>query len=352
MPSVMMKRLGRDQRGITGVETAIVLIAFVVVASVFAYTVLSAGVFSSEKSKEAIYAGLEQARGTMELVGSVKATSIAATTIDNLEIPGQWVPSGDVTNSTEASDYKQGANALDVAIAAAFTTGLITRSPDLSVDLTSPQHYAVQMWIKATGDTTAGQIELVLDDTSACISPLETIDIPALATDTWEQVTLDLAVPTTLSSIVCVGLNANSDPGTITLTIDGIEAPKEVTSVSFLVANALDGEPIDLNTTTDADNDGLISDEATKNHTVSVIYADASQRTTDVTWTRTELGKGDGDSLLEPGEKMKIQVNTIAADPMPVGGTTFQITLVRDSGADLTFERTLPTSLTTEMDLN
>ncbi|HUV53535.1 MAG TPA: archaellin/type IV pilin N-terminal domain-containing protein, partial [Dehalococcoidia bacterium] len=40
----------RDERGITGLETAIILIAFVVVASVFAYTVLSAGIFSSQKA--------------------------------------------------------------------------------------------------------------------------------------------------------------------------------------------------------------------------------------------------------------------------------------------------------------
>ena len=36
------------ERGITGLETAIILIAFVVVASVFAFTVLSTGIFSSE----------------------------------------------------------------------------------------------------------------------------------------------------------------------------------------------------------------------------------------------------------------------------------------------------------------
>ena len=35
----------RKDKGITGLETAIVLIAFVVVASVFAFTILSAGVF-------------------------------------------------------------------------------------------------------------------------------------------------------------------------------------------------------------------------------------------------------------------------------------------------------------------
>lgn len=351
MPSVTMKRLGRDQRGITGVETAIVLIAFVVVASVFAYTVLSAGIFSSEKSKEAIYAGLEQARGTMELVGSVKATSIAATTIDALEAPGGWVASANVTGTPETADYKQGTSSLDVAIAAAFGTGLIIRSDTLSVDLTSPLHYAVQLWIKASSDTVDGVLQVVLSENSACAAPRELIDIPALATDTWKQVTLDLA-STTLDAIVCAGLFANSDPGAINLTIDDLVAPKEVTSLTFVVANALDGEPINLATTADADSDGIISDEATIAHTVSVIYSDGEQRLTDVAWTRTQLGKGDGDVLLEPGEKMQITVSTIGAAPMPVGGTTFQITMVRGSGADLTFERTLPTSLSTQMDLN
>ena len=352
MRNKLFNRISQDQRGITGVETAIVLIAFVVVASVFAYTVLSAGVFSSEKSKEAIYAGLEQARGTVELVGSVKATSVAATTLDLIEIPGQWTASGSVTGATDASDYKEGSNALDVTVADAFSTGLIIYSPDITVDLTSPQHYAVQLWIKSSSNTTDGLFELVIDDSSGCGSPEESIDIPALGTDTWEQVTLDIAAPTALGTVTCVGLTAPVDPGAMVLTIDEIVAPKEVTSVTFVVANALDGEAIDLTTTTDGDSDGLISDEGTKNHTVSVIYADANQRTTDLAWTRTELGKGDGDALLEPGEKMQLTVSTIAAAPMPVGGTTFQVTLVRDSGADLTFERTLPSSLTAEMDLN
>jgi flagellin FlaB len=66
-----MLNMKRDQRGITGLETAIIMIAFVVVASVFAYTVLSAGIFSSEKGKQAVYAGVESARSSMELVGPV-----------------------------------------------------------------------------------------------------------------------------------------------------------------------------------------------------------------------------------------------------------------------------------------
>ncbi len=66
-----LARLYRSQKGITGLETAIILIAFVVVASVFAYTVLSAGLFSTQKSQEAITAGLEETQSTLELRGSV-----------------------------------------------------------------------------------------------------------------------------------------------------------------------------------------------------------------------------------------------------------------------------------------
>jgi flagellin FlaB len=65
--------IGQTQRGITGLETAIILIAFVVVASVFAFTVLSTGIFSSERSKETVHAGLDEVRSSLEPRGSVTA---------------------------------------------------------------------------------------------------------------------------------------------------------------------------------------------------------------------------------------------------------------------------------------
>lgn len=63
----------RSERGITGLETAIILIAFIVVASVFAYTVLTAGVFSSQKSNEAVNAAVEEVRSSIALRGNVIA---------------------------------------------------------------------------------------------------------------------------------------------------------------------------------------------------------------------------------------------------------------------------------------
>jgi len=73
----MMKRLlvkiRQAQEGITGLETAIILIAFVIVASVFAYVVLSAGLFSSQKVKEAVNAGIESTMAAVELKGDIIA---------------------------------------------------------------------------------------------------------------------------------------------------------------------------------------------------------------------------------------------------------------------------------------
>jgi len=66
-----LKKTNRDERGITGLETAIILIAFVVVAAVFAYTALSAGLFSTQQSQDAVYSGLEEAQSTLELKGGV-----------------------------------------------------------------------------------------------------------------------------------------------------------------------------------------------------------------------------------------------------------------------------------------
>ena len=71
----MLRTVNRDmsERGITGLETAIILIAFVVVASVFAFTVLSTGIFASERSKETVFAGLEETKSTLEPRGSTVA---------------------------------------------------------------------------------------------------------------------------------------------------------------------------------------------------------------------------------------------------------------------------------------
>jgi archaeal flagellin FlaB len=80
----MMRRFFVDEAGVTALETAIILIAFVVVAAIFAFTILSTGTFLTERSKEAAYAGLQEVRGSMELKGSLVLESTGTYIVFNL----------------------------------------------------------------------------------------------------------------------------------------------------------------------------------------------------------------------------------------------------------------------------
>jgi archaeal flagellin FlaB len=64
-------KFAKNDAGFTGLEAAIVLIAFVVVAAVFSYVMLGAGFFTSEKSKEVVHTGMDTATTSVQLVGDV-----------------------------------------------------------------------------------------------------------------------------------------------------------------------------------------------------------------------------------------------------------------------------------------
>ena len=69
-----MKKFSYHENAFTGLEAAIVLIAFVVVAAVFSYVVLGAGFFTTQKSQEVVHTGVQQASSTLEIVGNVYGT--------------------------------------------------------------------------------------------------------------------------------------------------------------------------------------------------------------------------------------------------------------------------------------
>ena len=60
-------------RGIVGIEAAIVLIAFVVVAAALAFVVLNMGFYTTQRSKEVMGQGLAQASSALEIDGTVLA---------------------------------------------------------------------------------------------------------------------------------------------------------------------------------------------------------------------------------------------------------------------------------------
>jgi len=85
----LCSRFRKEQCGITGLETAIVLIAFVVVAAVFAFTVLTTGLFTSEKAKETALAGVQTTSSSLVIKGAVIAVgdpAAAPTRVDYLRV--------------------------------------------------------------------------------------------------------------------------------------------------------------------------------------------------------------------------------------------------------------------------
>ncbi len=127
-----LARRAFDERGITGLETAIVLIAFVVVAAVFAFVVLSTGLFSSERAKETVFAGLAKTEGSMTLTGDVIGTT-DLTRITQLSFDVTLAAGGDqvsldpaaTTNKTVIS-YQDSQNSVSNVT---YTTTVIGRIP-------------------------------------------------------------------------------------------------------------------------------------------------------------------------------------------------------------------------------
>ncbi|MGI0005154.1 MAG: archaellin/type IV pilin N-terminal domain-containing protein [Nitrososphaera sp.] len=77
----------KNRRGVVGIESAIVLIAFVIVAAAIAFVVLNAGFATTDKAKNAISTSLSEASSALEVSGvstgkgNVTASKISAYTV-------------------------------------------------------------------------------------------------------------------------------------------------------------------------------------------------------------------------------------------------------------------------------
>jgi hypothetical protein len=129
---------------------------------------------------------------------------------------------GDFTQSLDTKDRKQGTQSLKLVIAAGASAGDFVTDSITSKDLSG--YDTIEMWVKSTVATSAGNLKLLLDNTAACASPLETLSIPALSADTWTFVRMSLANPETDTAIISVGLEYDSDLGACTVWIDDIVA--------------------------------------------------------------------------------------------------------------------------------
>jgi len=89
-----MNSFKRNDEGFTGLEAAIVLIAFVVVAAVFSYVVLGAGFFTTQKAQETVHTGVSQATSALEPSGPVSVRASGTDSIANISFYLQLAAGG------------------------------------------------------------------------------------------------------------------------------------------------------------------------------------------------------------------------------------------------------------------
>lgn len=82
-----MRKLFRNKKGIVGIEAAIVLIAFIIVAAALSYVVINMGFYTTQKTKETMQSGLDESLSALQLDGLVTGKTNADGYIEWLVIP-------------------------------------------------------------------------------------------------------------------------------------------------------------------------------------------------------------------------------------------------------------------------
>ena len=80
-----LKKLAKNKKAFTGIEAAIVLIAFIVVAAAFSFVVLNMGFLAAQRSQGAVSETLDEISTTLAPVGTVYGNSADNVTISTIK---------------------------------------------------------------------------------------------------------------------------------------------------------------------------------------------------------------------------------------------------------------------------
>jgi flagellin FlaB len=101
-----LRRFARNKKAISGLETAIVLIAFVIVASAFAYAVLNMGFLATQKSQEVVVGGLAAASSAVVVDGPVYGYSAQSGAAANVTTIIFWLKTAAGADSVDLNVNK------------------------------------------------------------------------------------------------------------------------------------------------------------------------------------------------------------------------------------------------------
>jgi len=364
-----LSRMHKGERGITGLETAIIVIAFVVVAAVFAYTILSSGLFSSQKAEETVHSGVAQSQATSELRGSVLAYKGTANgsdcitkiqfTVGNALVDGReidltppyyldpngsltspmlddaddtWTAAGSTVVSIDSADYKEPPRSVKMVVDSGFASGTIAyEALSETFDLSIMNQLTV--WVKSDEARVAGDLKLALKYGGYAGTTAATLDIPALATNTWKKCTLTISNPaaTGMTSINCVALYSSvAGVAGSTIHLDALQSKftesSPVTLVAYSDSNIVISEAawtVDFSGGYEDDGDYLLEDAE---KAVITLWLEDYNGSTG-TWSN---GTGDGDPFIDDN------TNHLGANDV------FSIQFMPSIGSTLLMEKRIP----------
>jgi len=295
----LWKRHGRAHtrmRAIVGIESAIVLIAFVVVAAALAFVVLNMGFFTTQKSKETIGSGLGEASSALEIDGTV----VAGVDVSSSKITYFYIP-------------------------------LKLSAGKASIDVT-PGKSVVSIWSPTKGYTYADiyvatltqKLQDISEDTGEGCSP------PSSSTTASKFVNITIGGKALIG--IALGSDTTSTPPQYCLLIAYYD-----TSNGDI--NGGDSKPIQYSDYL-AMSSGSYPNPSIVDYIASKISDKLSRSVAVVAW----VSNRNNDNVLDPGEKVILLVHLYDGD-MLGAYDQFKVEFKVPVGAPLTVERSVPASL-------
>jgi len=152
-------------------------------------------------------------------------TTVTATVIDNCEVAWTTAQGANVVCSQEGTIKQVGTYSAKVDVQAGATVGLLAYNDFSAEDLST--YCILRLWIRSDTALINGVLQIQLDDTSACASPLVSLPVQELAANTWVQ----LFIPfdgglAGLNATISVGVYAVLDSGAYILYLDDVAVEK------------------------------------------------------------------------------------------------------------------------------
>ena len=304
------------RKGIVGIESAIVMIAFVIVAAALAFVVLNMGFFTTQQTRGAIQRGLGEASSALELDGTVVAH---------------------VDTSNQKIDYW-------------FAT-LKLSSGQHKVDLT-PVKSVISYWSPQKGVSLANTYLIAV--TTPVYDPATVVDIiKALMYTNNTNLTSSVVKGQVLTVNVTKSVTSDGkktywvvEPGSgMSDYLDGVTV---INATSTWTAVNTDATTVDLRDNTNTTyivKLGVPEDITSETPIKDLLSKFADGILSAISW----ITKVNDDTVLDPGEKVLMVTYYNQSNYRPEGYDTIKAEVKVPIGAPLTLERTVPPSLTQEI---